>query len=547
MKKTWILVVFCLLFLIRFAGLHQMLADDEGINVVAVAAHPFGDRFFFIPHPPTVAFVYSLGGFFWGALGVRVICLLVGLASILLTYHLAKRLHGETAALFAAGILLVSFWHIFDSVQINVENVFSITVLLVTISYMQYLLKPNLRRALTTGILLGLCFLTKYSAVLIAAAIGIYAIILWWKKERKFSLLLQEHALLFGVAAAMLITYMAIAVLSQSPFGLSTVQHGAVYLTGFLNQNYLNLLSILIQAIFFMSPLLLGLFLLACRNYEKKDRFLYVLIVVFIVFYLFIMSISFRAFERFWAPLMPALAILGGVFLAKLKLKIQDWKWIGIAAISAYAILLLLEFVPGHIYPLYPKSAYIARVLHLQWNFYVPFHSSTGPFGFFVQFAVLVIGFIMAALALLGYFLAKKKKARYFLLVFLGIGLAYNAIMIQEYLFSPVTPSLNKVGWEVNDYVHANIPTTQPVAAYQRFGNYLLRQYDLEFFGYDGYDDPVTNKYLLTTNRTLVIVDYPVIPKDTQFWQIINACPMLASFDDKGVTLGYVFDCSKRD
>jgi hypothetical protein len=545
MKKTWILVIFCLLFLIRIAGLHQMLADDEGINVVAVAAHPYGEKFFFIPHPPTVAFVYSLGGYFWGDFGVRIICMLVGLAAILLTYHLAKKMHGENAGLFAAGILLVSFWHIFDSVQINVENVFSLVILLVTIAYINYLAKPDLQRAIIVGIALGMCFVTKYSAVLVAMAIGINMLIILWKKERKFMLVLKEYALIFGIAAAILITYMLIATLSQSPFGMDTVAHGADYFTGFFNQNLLNVFSILLQAIFFISPLLIGLLLIA--PYEKKHRFFYVLIGVFIIFYLFFLGVSFRAFERFWTPLLPALAIIGGAFLANLKLKKKEWWWIGGAAIGAYIILMLLQLVPGHIYPLYPKSAYVARVLHFQWNFYVPFHSSTGPFGFFVQFSVLVAGFVMAAIALLGYFLTKKKKARVFLLLFLGIGLAYNAIMVQEYLFSPMTPNLNKVAWEVNDYVHENIPTTREVAAYQRFGNYLLREYDLEFFGYDGYDDPVTNRYLLNTTRVLVIIDYPVIPKDTQFWQIINSCTMLASFEDKGVTMGYVFDCSKKE
>lgn len=464
----------------------------------------------------------------------------------MLTYWLARRLHGERTALFAAAILTVSFWHILDSVQINVENVFSLVLLITVIGYFHYLWKPTMRAAAIAGALLGLAFLTKYSAVLLAAAIGLHGLVMWWRRERPRVHILKEHAVLFGIPLAMLAAYFAVTLLFDSPYGSTTLQHGVNYLSGFLDQDLLNLLSIFIQAVFFISPLLLGLLVLGALAYDPKHRFFFILIGVFVVFYLIVLSASFRAFERFWAPLMPALAIIGGSFLSRVRWRQKDLVLSAAFALGSYLLLLAVQLTPATVYPLYPKAEYVARVLSFQWDFYVPFHTSTGPFGFFVEFGTLMLGFSIAALALAGYILFRRSRwSHALLLLFLGASLAYNVILAQEYLVSPTSPDVNGVSWEVHEYVVGNIPPERELLVYQLYGQYLLRHYGLEFFGYPA--DSATMDTLAQTDKVVVIVDYPVIPKDTEFWRLILACEKLASFSDKGVTMGYVFDCRNRN
>lgn len=545
--KWFVFAGIAILLLLRLFGLGQMLADDENANMNAVVGIPYGSDFSIIPHPPMVAFIYSLGGFFWGHIGVRIVCWLIGISSILLTYWLARRINGERTALFAVSILAVAFWHVFDSVQINVENVFSLVILIATIGYFRYLWQPSLRSALFAGALLGAAFLTKYSAVLLAGAIGIHWLWLLWENQRSRSALFLEHVALFGIPLVMLALYFVSAFLSHSVYGSSTLAHGAGYLSGFFSQDLLNVLSILIQALFFISPLLLGLLLLSVSKYDPRHRFLYILIAVFIFFYLFVISVSYRAFERFWAPLLPAIAIVCGAFLARIQWSRRDAITVAFFAMGSYLALLALQLTPGFIFPLYPKSEYIARVLLFQWEFYVPFHSSTGPFGFFVEFGTMMAGFIASAVALAIYAFVKNPRwSRTALLLFLGIGLAYNAVLLQEYYVSPTSPDINGVSWEVTHYVLENIPSDRKISTYQFFGMYFFREYDMTYFGFHAQDDPATNEWLSQTDRTLIIIDYPVIPKDSVFWKTINECALERSFADKGHTMGYVFDCRNR-
>ena len=361
--------------------------------------------------------------------------------------------------------------------------------------------------------------------------------------------LLMEYLLIFIPAGMIFLLYLMIISHFSPELGMSTVAHGASYFDGLLSQNYVNVLSIMLQAILLMSPLFIGLFMLSLFDRKALDGagFLVIIIAVFVIFYTFFIGASFRAFERFWSPMMPMLAIVCARVIMNLRINKNEAIKIVVLTVLAYALLLVMQLFPGELLPLYPKEAYIWRVFSLQWGFYVPFHSSTA-FGFLVKFSTMMAGFIVAAVTLSVYLVLRKSNgaiARFMLLIFIAIGVAYNFILIQEYLASPTSPDINDAAWQLSDYAQS-LEAGRPLASYTFFGKYLLKDRDIVFFGYAFADDPKTNSFLAETNRILLIMDYPVIPKDSQFWKTIQSCELEKTFYDKGYPLGYVYDCSKR-
>jgi hypothetical protein len=44
-------------------------------------------------------------------------------------------------------------------------------------------------------------------------------------------------------------------------------------------------------------------------------------------------------------------------------------------------------------------------------------------------------------------------------------------------------------------------------------------------------------------NSTLVVIDFPMLDKNSGLWKTFSACEQVHSVSDKGIVLGYVFRC----
>jgi hypothetical protein len=241
------------------------------------------------------------------------------------------------------------------------------------------------------------------------------------------------------------------------------------------------------------------------------------------------------------------MAYLGSRVLAAKQWKMPDIRLVAILTTLATAFFIVLNGVWNTIYPIYPKSAYISRALHGQWNFLFPFRGSSGPFGFYISFSTIAWGFLLVTLFVVTYALMRKQTVRRVLLaLIIGVGFAYNIVLIEEYHFSLINPNVNGVAHQIIDYAREH-DLKNPVYSWNSLGETELQdKYKISNFGFSYQDDPETFMKIRAHNASVIFLDYGKLGEDTQLWHELHACKLEQSFIDKGVTLGYIFDCSVR-
>jgi hypothetical protein len=135
-----------------------------------------------------------------------------------------------------------------------------------------------------------------------------------------------------------------------------------------------------------------------------------------------------------------------------------------------------------------------------------------------------------------------KKQKELFLAVFIIVGLGYNILFSNEYLFGSLYGSVDKVAKETIEYVNLS-DSVEHVITYNDIGAYYLRlsgKYYSRFYTAPKRDyTPKIESY----RGQYLIVDFPSIDKGGRYWPLIERCPLLKKFQDKKVE-SYIFDCS---
>ena len=215
----WILLcIIAVALLLRVWTLHTPFYSDENPWPYAAADHSQHGFDFLITRPfdmftwtspPLAPLAYR---FFTWPLGVtettlRLLPLLLGLANILLVYSLARRLFGRDIGLVAAAIMAVSFWHVIASTIIEHDgSLMTFFWLLFINAYTLYDtteskkgFKKN-KWLVLAGVFLGLGLLTKYTGMLMFAALGIYL----WIRERSFKRAFLKSIVPFSIGFAII-------------------------------------------------------------------------------------------------------------------------------------------------------------------------------------------------------------------------------------------------------------------------------------------------------------------------------------------------------
>jgi hypothetical protein len=109
-------------------------------------------------------------------------------------------------------------------------------------------------------------------------------------------------------------------------------------------------------------------------------------------------------------------------------------------------------------------------------------------------------------------------------------------------------PNINKVSGQLIDYsLHGNL--SKPIYV---FRNYALKYYLGETYGeintldFDIENNSQEVEKILSSGGTVLVIDFPKINEDSLFWQGLQGCKLLKSFEDKNVVLGYVFSCGQQ-
>ena len=161
-------------------------------------AIPWWTKFSFHDHPPLVFLVqhFFIKTFGENNFAFRFPSALLGLASIYLLYRIGRELYSKNAGLLAALLMAITVNHVFISRTGLQESYVIFFILLASYFFIKSLRQENY--LIWTGLALGLAFLTKYTAFILAPIFLVY--LLFFRRDY-----LRNKKLWLGALLALLI------------------------------------------------------------------------------------------------------------------------------------------------------------------------------------------------------------------------------------------------------------------------------------------------------------------------------------------------------
>jgi len=532
------LAIFVLALVIRLPGLAHTASIDEVSYL---------ERGYFLNwHPPIPILAHSvtrmmLGDYAWVS---RLLMLAIGMINLTLVYKLASRLCGRRAGLFAAALMGFSAYAVLASLQIDMDGSFLLMFYLSTsLIFLKYLDQKTTGWLLLAGVSFGLCLLTKYPGAFILPILALYHLI----TEKDLASAIKVSAVILAVGLLVFSLFPLWSYLAGSSYFTDTLGHLSKYTAG----RNISLPLMVVQYLLFVlwaGPLLLGLFTLSLFRPKKGYVFAIIWILAIVGFYTFVNRDNFKPIERYFTVLLAPLCIIIGSYLSRLRLSKKEVWLTAAIAVAGLGCFMLLN-LRGDMISFYPKTAFIDNALSLRWNFYMPITGSSGPIGFFVNFRVVAIAFIVVLASGLALLAAGQERRRAAasaaLIIFLSVSLAYNFFFVQEYLFSTTSPSVNRVTQEMIGYAKANgLPEPIYVFRNTALKYYLRDKYtNLNFIDFDIEDNQTRVEDIISRKATVLIVDFPKLNEQSLFWKGLGACRLEKSFTDKGFAMGRIYLC----
>jgi len=539
------LIAFLIVFaVIRIVSVPFMYYQDE-YKVAFIVEETRGE----VPHPPLVEVIYYYGGLFFGFDKLRFVPFVFSLFNAVLIFAILLRYFSTAAAFGGLGLLTISMWHILGSTMIDVDGaILPFFFLLAAYGFFRYEEGVDGK-----NYWFALSIFSAAAGILTKLYFGIFFptlfVYLWWKNRAILSTFKTIAIYILATCVAVLLGF-TIVKLIYPYFKLS---HMFGYAASFkilnlLSRDYGHLLFTFALALLFASPLLPGVILWSAKNFNKKSAFFLSWIAMVLLFYLVLVDVSHRPLERYLMSLIFPMVILGGtLFQETTHLDLKSWVLIFFPVFVLSLIIgFSLNMTHAQALPLYPKTAYIEKLFRGNLNFYIPFTGGSGPMGFqLTALSVVVLYAIPLFMLMCGLFARSKKLKWFFLVGFLASTLGYNVLLGEEYLFSGLNPNVQKVASEAVKYV-IDSQDIGSVITYNDIGAYELKKADKytgRFYAVPEYFAENEKKFESHEEGKFLIVDFPHINRDGPYWQYLSKCKTLKVFEDKGATLGYIFDC----
>lgn len=160
------------------------LTFDERANLALAETIDFRPGHFHlvsrtVAHPLLSIYLMKLSGLLFGTgnLGLRMLHLLAGTATVVPVYFLGKRVFSEKAGLWAAALLAVDQFHVSWSRVVLHEGLLLFFSALALLQLLRVLKTGSTRGFVLLGVLLGLAYLAKESAILLLPVLWIYLLI----------------------------------------------------------------------------------------------------------------------------------------------------------------------------------------------------------------------------------------------------------------------------------------------------------------------------------------------------------------------------------
>ena len=539
-KKSLLIVIFIIFIVSRFLGLGQIYHQDE-YRWATIVNPLFADGN--SPHPPITQLSLELTGRIFGYAHLRVAPFVFSILCFLLVFLIAYRISQKLPiALTAIALLTINTYSYIANLQIDIDGaVLPFFGLLMFYSYWMVFKEKKSQWLVVLIISIIAGFLTKLSFVLFAGAL--VADYLW---EHRHILSKNLYKILMSLAGLILI---AVAVFAFFFSRMSVVISYAGHFKSLnlASRSYFDLVFKLFKSLVWLSPLLAlpALAGLLDRKYISKFRFWYLYLFFNAVFYLVLFDFSRLTVERYFMFMIYPAVIISSQWLYDTFSGIRfSKKAIAISILVFVVFLILTVYLNPQVLPLNPKIAYVNKIKNLDFNFLIPMTGGSGPVGFYVSALFVLAAW---ALGLLGV-VADKFKVRYaniLVLGFLVFGTGYNIALTKENMRGPMYGSVDSVAEQSLDYISRNPNITQ-VITYYDIGAYYLR---LDGKYYSRFYTAPSRDYTMKLTQyrgQYMIVDFPAIDKNSDYWKLISRCRLDQKFTDKKVE-SYIFNCANLE
>ncbi len=546
------ILIFAVFLLIRIQGVDIPYHQDE--YKWPLYSYNIGYSPGSVPHPPLTEFIYVNGGQLVGADYFRLIPLGFSILNFFLLGWLAYVLFkNKFVVLSVLFLFTISFYSVLASLMVDVDGaVMPFFLLLLSIGYFKFKDSNFSEHKWLSLIAIGAFggFLIKMSALLPIFAFAFdFAIEKRALSDRKKIL---KYFLWFSVSLGVLLFLL---ISSKYIFPTFNLEYSINYWkhfansSGFASRGWFQTLIQFIKAVLYTSPLLLAPLIFIDRAIISRLRPLILFVFGALLFYIVLFDFSIGALDRYFQLFVVPFSLVSGVIFQKHFFGGNDpfsKNKLFIVAILLTSFIFLIQFINQAVPPLYPKTEWINRAISLKWNFLYPFSGGSGPIPFYVSFAFLALSWIsVSILALWGKIRNISRREILFLVLILG--LSYNLVFIEEYLFGKINGSSSYIIKNIEKYIESD-SKIKFVTVYndnggwdiQSIGKYRKRLYiDPKF---DIVEKVATlNKY----KEHYMVVDIPHIDENTPYAKYFSGCNIVYE-DKRGVINGFVYDCEKR-
>lgn len=547
-KKT---IAFFGLILALFIGLHLFglhLPYHQDEYKWVQYSHPEITPPGTVPHPPLTEFIYTRIGPVVGDSNFRSIPFVFGIINIFLLYYLVNYLYNRKTALISILLFTLSFYSLLATLMVDVDGaVMPFFFLLLLIGYFRW---KNSNFTFDSKnykwiflILVGGIggFFIKVSSIL--PIIAVFIDFLFEIKAFSDRKKIAKYATIGFVGVLLLV---GLLIVSKFIFPFFNLQYALKYWEHFVtsNRGWFQTFIQCVKAVLYTSPFLIFIPLFLKKIDIVKLRAFILFLISAFIFYIVLFDFSIGALDRYLQLLVLPLIIFSSVVLAEVfELQDNRSKEFLLGGIVLSLFVLMLASVNHFVPPLYPKTEWIYRILSLRWNFLYPFSGGSGPLGFYMSFLVMVIVWIISLCAV-AYALYKKDQKKRIIIFLIPLGILYNGLFIEEYLFGFYNGSAPKLVQDATAFIK-NDDDIKMVTVYndnggwniQTIGKYRRRLYIDPKFDINEKVENI-NKY----KEHYLVVDVPHIDSNTVYAKYFSSCKDIWN-EKSGYIKATVYDC----
>ncbi|HEY9481173.1 MAG TPA: hypothetical protein VIR98_03010, partial [Candidatus Paceibacterota bacterium] len=315
------------------------------------------------------------------------------------------------------------------------------------------------------------------------------------------------------------------------------------------SRNWGQVMFQLLKAVFYLSPLLFASLVFVRREDWIRLRPFALYLGFGFLFYIVLFDFSQAALDKYLMFAIVPLCALAGTALAnvfKEQALFRPGKVVSLCALCV-AALVSVEFLHQTAVPLYPKTEWFGRVMHLQWNVLTPFNGGNGPIGLYVSFLFIALSFVMSfGAAALGYFRKEWRPVAAALLI--TVGLVYNGVFAEELFFGKIHGSVAAATWAATEFIGAS-PDIRQVMTFNDTGAYELSKlgkYAGRFYAAPQFEDGHRVKFseFSATGGSYLVVEFPLL-YDGFYKEYFSKCARIFESVQKDVT-AHVYSCAKN-